>query len=101
MDRSNVITLISETYTQDSIGQFVPAEKTREVYCDISSITRQEWMAAGEMGLKPELRVTMYGPDYEGEKIVELDGIRYGIYRTYRGRDESLELYLEKKVGEA
>ena len=41
----------------------------------------------------------MFSYDYGHEKIVELDGVRYGVYRTYLGKNESIELYLESKVG--
>ena len=33
------------------------------------------------------------------EKIAVVDGVRYGIYRTYRAKNETLELYLEAKAG--
>lgn len=49
--------------------------------------------------MNPEYRATMFSPDYNGEQIAELDGVRYGIYRTYLGRNETVELYLEKKAG--
>ena len=32
MDRSEVITLVSQTYTQDDIGQEVPAETERQCF---------------------------------------------------------------------
>lgn len=99
MDRSNTIKLISIAYDQDDIGQMKRTETPRTVYCDIRSITRAEWAAAGEQGLRPELEIVMFGPDYQGEKIVELDGVRYGVYRTFFGRDDSIELYLERKAG--
>ena len=35
---------------------------------------------------------------YMGEKIVEYNGMRYGIYRTYIAGDD-IELYLEEKGG--
>lgn len=99
MDRSTVINLVSETYTQDSIGQFVSAETTRQVYCDVRSVYRSEWFEAGRDGIKPAYVFTMFAPDYEGEKIVEYNGGRYGVYRTYVGRNETLELYVEEKGG--
>lgn len=99
VDKSRVLTLIGVTYTSDSIGQQIPEETTREVYCGVSSVSASEWFEAGRAGLKPEYRVTMFAPDYQGEQIAELDGIRYGIYRTYLGRNETIELYLERKAG--
>ena len=37
--------------------------------------------------------------DYNGEKEVELDGIKYGIYRTYEVDKDYVELYCERKGG--
>ena len=99
MDRSNVLTLVDVTYTADAINQQIPQETTRDVFCDVSSVSAQEFFDAGQIGLKPEWRVTMFSPDYNGEQIAELNGIRYGVYRTYLGKNETIELYLERKAG--
>lgn len=99
MDRSNVVTLISETYSADSIGQMVATEVERDVFCNVASVSQNEWFQGGQNGLNPEYQVTMFAPDYEGEKIVEFNGVRYGVYRTYMRQDELLELYLERKTG--
>lgn len=99
MDRSNVVYLIHETYASDSIGQMIATEVSRQVFCNVSSVTQTEWFNGGQNGLKPEYRVTMFAPDYEGEKLVEFNGVRYGVYRTYLRQDELLELYLERKTG--
>lgn len=99
MDRSNVIYLISETKSQDAIGQYVSEEARKMVYCDVRSVSMTEWFDAGRDGMKPSLCFIMFAPDYEGEKIVEYNGKRYGIYRTYVGRNERIELYTEEKGG--
>lgn len=94
-----MIYLVHETQTQDEIGQFISEEKLRKVYCDIRSITQSEWFEAGRNGLQPAFSVVMFAPDYHDEKILIYNGTRYGIYRTYRGRNERLELYVEAKGG--
>ena len=99
MDRSNVINLISETHSQDEIGQFVSAETKRQVFCDVRSVSRAEWFDAGRDGMQPSFVFTMFAPDYNGEKIVEFEGKRYGVYRTYVSRNEQIELYVEEKGG--
>lgn len=99
MDRSNVVTLISETYSADTIGQMIATEKERDVFCNVRSVSQSEWFQGGQNGLNPEWLVTMFAPDYEGEKLVEFNGVRYGVYRTYVRDDELLELYLERKTG--
>lgn len=99
MDRSKVLTLIDVSYRQDEIGQMIPVETKREVFCEISSISASEWFDAGRNGLKAEKRAVLFLYDYNGEQTVELDGVRYGVYRTYLGKNELLELYLERKGG--
>jgi len=99
MDRSSTIKLISKTYTTDAIGQRVASETEREVFCAITSVTAAEFFEAGKNGIRAEYRTLIFAPDYQGEEIAKLDGVRYGIYRTYRGKNEQIELYLEKKNG--
>ena len=101
MDRSTAFYLVTDTYTADTIGQMVATQTKRLVYGRIGSVTRQEWAAAGELGIKPEMTLTMFGPDYQGEKTVQVDGNYYGVYRTYQATTDDLELYLEWKVGDS
>lgn len=99
MDRSNIINLISESYTKDEIGQYVTTETSRLVYCDVRSVSRAEWFDAGRNGMQPTYIFIMFAPDYHGEQIVEYSGKRYGVYRTYVGRNEKIEIYVEEKGG--
>lgn len=105
MDRSKAFYLVANAYTVDNIGQKVATQTKRLVYGRIGSITRNEWNAAGELGIKPEFVMTMFAGDYAGEKTVEMD-VRgktqhFGIYRTYQATNDDLELYLEWKVGDS
>ena len=96
----DVIKLIKQAYTKDTIGQGVPNESSREVFASINSVSRSEWSAAGVNGLKPSFVATTPSINYEGEMIVELSGERYSVYRTYLKKDsDEIELYLERKVG--
>lgn len=99
MDRSDVIKLISVTRTQDKYGQFVDTETSRQVYCQVGSITQSEFYEGGRNGLNPEYRFTVFFADYEDETIIEYKGKRYAVYRTYLARNDKLELYVERKGG--
>ena len=99
MDRSDVIKLISVTQTQDAYGVWRATESEKEVFCQVSSVTQTEFFAGGRNGLNPELRFTVFFDDYSDEPIVEYDGKRYAVYRTYQGRNDTLELYVERKGG--
>ena len=99
MDRSNIIKLIATTKTQNEFGVWVTAETEREVFCDVSSVTRAEFFDGGRNGLNPEYVFTMFFGDYEGETILEYSGKRYAIYRTYQANTDTIELYAERKGG--
>lgn len=99
MDRSSIITLVKETYTNDSIGQQVPTESTRDVFCNIRSVSGIEWFEGSRNGINPQYKVAMFKYDYEGELIVKYGNERYSVYRTYETRNDTIELYLEKKTG--
>lgn len=99
MDKSDVIALVAETETKDAYGVYQKATQEREVFCQVDSVTRSEFFEAGRNGLNPEYRFTMFAGDYNGERTVKYNGKTYGIYRTYRGRSDSIELYAERKGG--
>lgn len=99
MDRSDVITLVTESYTQNEYGVPVPTTVSAEVFCQVDSVTASEFFEGGRNGLNPEYRFTMFAPDYDGQRTVIYNGRPYGIYRTYLGRDDTIELYAERKGG--
>lgn len=100
MDKSDVIRLIGTTTQKDEYGvPRVVDTEPREVMCQVGSVTRSEFFNAGRNGLNPEFVFRVFFADYEGERIVEYNGKRYGIYRTYHGRDDVVELYAERKGG--
>lgn len=101
MDRSTVIYLVGETYEQNDYGVLIPTTTKTQVYADVTSVTATEWFEGGRNGLNPEYRMRIFAPEYNGEKIIEYNGIQYTIYRTYMARNDTLELYVQRKMGNA
>jgi len=99
MDRSAVLTLIKETQTQDENGVWRTSIDSRDVFCQVDSVSRAEFYEAGRNGLNPEFMLTMFAGDYAGERICELNGQTYSIYRTYLARNDTIELYVIRKGG--
>ena len=99
MDRSDVIKLITVTRTQDEYGVWRSTETEKEIFCQVSSVTQSEFFEGGRNGLNPEFRFTVFFGDYSDEPIVIYKGNRYSVYRTYLGRNDRLELYVERKGG--
>ena len=99
MDRSDVLTLVGETLAQDDFGVWRATRTERDVFCSVESVTRSEYFQGGKNGLVPELKFIVFFGDYDGEETAIYDGKAYGIYRTYRGKNDRLELYAERKGG--
>lgn len=99
MDRSDVIKLIGRTFTRDDNGVQQATEVPKEVFCQVDSIQRNEFFEAGRNGLNPEYKFTMFFGDYDGEKVVEYNGLRYAVYRQYHGRTDTIELYVQREGG--
>lgn len=99
MDRSDVITLVGTTRTQDDLLVWHEVPTSRQVYCAVDSVTAKEFFEGGRNGLNPELRFTVFAGDYAGERTVVYRGKAYGVYRTYLAKTDELELYAERKGG--
>ncbi len=99
MDRSDVINLISESRTQDDYGRWIATKTSKQVMCQVDSVTRAEFFEGGRNGLNPEFKFTMFFGDYSGESVVEYQGKTYAVYRTYLRRTDIIELYVERKGG--
>lgn len=84
---------------QDEDGVWRKTETSRTVFCAVNSVTRDEFFEGGRDGLNPSYQITMFRYDYNGETIIEYEGQRYAVYRTYIGRDDEIELYVERKGG--
>lgn len=99
MDRSDTIHLIREVYAPDEAGVERPVRESREVYAQVDSVTRAEFFDAGRSGLNPEFRFTMFAGDYAGETMVKYAGKTYAVYRTFLGRNDTIELYVQREGG--
>lgn len=96
----SVLTLIGTTRQRDAYGVWQQTPTARQIFCKVDSVTRAEFFDGGRNGLNPEYQFTVFAGDYAGEAVCEYEGMRYGIYRTYRvpGTDY-MELYAERKGG--
>lgn len=100
MDKTDIITLEAPKYKTDGINQRIPdGVITRDIFCRKENVKRSDWLSAAQLGMKAAWCVTIWADEYHGEMVAILDGIRYGIYRSYQVNTEELELYLEQKVG--
>lgn len=96
--RTDVLQLIRQTQTTDDLGDPVIQETRREVFCELRSIGAKEFYQAQAVGFQPELKFVLADfYDYEGEPLVEYEGQRYRVLRTYR-TGNALELTVYREV---
>lgn len=93
------LTLISQTITEDEIGNQIPIETRTTILCSLKSVGRSEFYNAAATGLRPELVFVIHGYEYNGEKAVEFEGSRYSVIRTYQMGFEEIELTVERVSG--
>ncbi len=96
----DVIKLVSQEFIKNKYGVPTPTPTYKEIFCQINSITKQEFYDAGRNGLNPAFEVTIFADEYNGESVLEYQEKTYSIYRTYHvpGTDY-MELYVERKGG--
>ena len=95
---NDILTLIQQTQTVDDYGDTVTAETSRQVFCKVGSIGQKEFYQAHAVGLQPEVKFILADHlDYNNESLVEHNGTRYRVLRTYRAGQE-LELTVYREV---
>lgn len=93
------LTLIGETIEEDDIGNQRPVETRTTVLCSVKSAGRSDFYSGAAAGLRPEYVFTVHAYEYSGERIVEFEGMRYRVIRTYQTGTEEIELTAERVIG--
>ena len=91
--------LIKETPVFDEVGNQIMQETLTTVFCDVKSVSRSEFYNASSVGLKPTLVFKVHLFEYENEELVEYEGIKYNVIRTYIVDSENIELTCERVIG--
>lgn len=98
---NDVLLLIQQHRSVDEYGDPVLQETSRQVFCGVRSIGEKEFYQAHAVGLQPEIKFVLADYlDYNREPLVEHNGQRYRVLRTYR-KDRELELTCYQEVNPA
>lgn len=94
---TEVLNLIKQQQGVDDYGDPVITETTRQVFCRAQSIGAKEFYQAQATGLKPEIKFILTDYlEHQGEELLEFNGTRYRILRTYRtGQELEITAYTE------
>lgn len=84
----------------NEILTIISGDTRRDVFCGLRSVGRAEFYQASATDYRPEIVFVLADYlDYAGETLVEHNGQRYRVLRTYRTGQE-LELTAERAPAE-
>ena len=86
--------------TYDEYGNEEISYTTRQVYVQPSGVYNAEFYNAQQVGLHPSINLDMMNrADYEGEKIVEIEGQFYDVIRVdWNAQRDRISLVLQERI---
>lgn len=88
----DVINLISETETTNTIGDLVKTRTPRTVFANKKSVRQSEFYQAFAQGLQAQIMFEVRISDYGDEMLIQYNDIELEIIRTYEKNSEIIEL---------
>lgn len=86
-------TLISQTYTVNSVGDSVPTETRHDVYVEFQSIGLKRKIEALSTGLNVEFKLLLKDiAEYNDEKYIEYKSKRFNVKNVFIRDDQIVEL---------
>lgn len=101
MEYSEIIYLITETMTEDEIGNSITSSETsKKSFAKKQSIRTNEFYNATMVGLTPSCEFVIKRLNYNGESELEYQNERYEIIRTIDPKNKyDIVLVCSKKIG--
>lgn len=87
-----IILIGKEKVEGNAIGDMIRTPGTREVFGEEKQVYSSTFFQAAAVGMKAEKILVIWKFDYEQEKYLVYQGIKYEILKTYETEDEKLEL---------
>ena len=93
MTLCDTISLVNVIKTTDADGYDTTTETLTTVMCDSGNgVTRSEFYEAMKAGIKLTSVFEMWACDYGGQSLIEHNGTRYKVERTYPLADGGIQL---------
>lgn len=90
---AEVATLISQTYSINSVGDAIATETRHDVFVEFQSIGLKRKIDALATGLNVEFKLLLKDiAEYNDEKIVEYNSVRYNVKNVFIRDDQHVEL---------
>lgn len=89
----DICTLVkTEIVIHDNLSQQEVPSTFREVFCACKDINASDYYKKAVNDIKLSLVLIMDAEEYEDEKLIDFDNIRYAVFRTYQREDGLIEV---------
>lgn len=95
---AGICQLITENVTRDKRGVVSTRCETREVQCNVYSISAAAYYAASAAGIRPKAIIELRACAYRDESLVRFGGVVYSVDRVERTVD-NVRLTLVERTG--
>lgn len=93
MINATAVSLVSQTFTVNDAGDSIATDATRTVYAEVHSVGMKRKIEAEQIGLKIAFVFVLSNvAEYNGEEILEYEGVRYNIVNAYTTKEQRVEL---------
>ena len=96
MEWQDELTLIAETAAENRVNKngfaVKPEESARTVFCNKKTVGYSEYFKSQQTGKLVEAKYEVHKADYGGEDVVEVNGRRYFVLKTYDTGTDTIEL---------
>src|SRR5574344_341805 len=90
---NEMVYLLSSAETVNSVGDTISVPTVKAVFAEVASVGYREHYMAEGVGKRPEIKFVLSDYlDYSGEPQARYNGKTYNIDRTYREKNNRLEL---------
>jgi len=95
-----VITLIGRTVSDyDDFGQPIYTSSRTEIPAISVPVTRAAYYTAAQIGIELSYEFIINPIEYSGESLVEFEGKKLKVDRTYKRSEDELEVYCSNASG--
>lgn len=101
MRKDKIIYLITETKSENELGDIIIEKNYRKTYAAKKSIGQNEFYQAAATGLRPEVTFIIWTREYKGEQFLKFGDKEYSIIRTFEPNSEEIELKCQGVVNRA
>lgn len=101
MEYSEIIYLLTESITEDSIGNQLPSvSSSKKCYAKAQSVRTNEFYNATEVGLTPSMEFVIKKLNYSGEEKIRWNNVIYDVIRVVEPKNKfDIVLVCSKKIG--